>query len=172
MAIQRTHTSSSFTNKTFPIVLVCDGIHSPSNIGSLFRIADALGIAEIVFCNATINFKSPRLQKTARSTQKQVVFSESNNIKHTLDALKSKEYSLVALEITDNSMSLEEITFTKNEKIALIIGNEKTGVSNEVLQQANQCVQIEMYGKNSSMNVVQATSIALYAIINKLYIKK
>ena len=67
--MQLTHKESNQTQNSFPIVLVCDGVQSPSNIGALFRIGDAFGVSKIYFCNADINFYSPRLQKTARNTQ-------------------------------------------------------------------------------------------------------
>ena len=170
MPLQHTHNTSTFSTKKFPIVLVCDGVQSPSNIGSLFRICDALGVSEIVFCNALINIDSPRLQKTARSTQKKVSYSESKNILKTLEEFKQKEFTPIALEITDKSIPLEKLSLPKNEKIVLIIGNEKLGISDVVLKKTPLSVHINMFGENSSMNVVQATSIALHSIINKLYI--
>jgi len=170
MSIQLTHKTSSFLNKKFPLILICDGVKSPSNIGSLFRVCDALGVSEIIFCNPELNINSPRLQKTARNTQKKVSFSTSLDIIATIDKLEKENYSIVALEITDTSTSLENNLANKNQKIALVIGNEQQGISEEALQKCDQSVHINMYGENSSMNVVQATSIALYSIINKLYI--
>ncbi len=170
MSLQHTHKSSNFKTKKFPIVLVCDGVQSPSNIGSLFRICDALGILEIIFCNAIINLDSPRLQKTARSTQRKVSYSESNNILKTIEEFNQKGFKPIALEITDNSISLEKLSLLNNEKIALIIGNEQEGISEKTLEFIPLSVHIEMFGDNSSMNVVQATSIALHSLINKLYI--
>jgi len=170
MPSQHTHKTSTFSFKKFPITLVCDGVQSPSNIGSLFRICDALGVSEIIFCNAVINFNSPRLQKTARNTHKTVSYSTSTTILETLESLKNNGFTLVALEITDASIPLETISLPKNKKIALVIGNEKLGVSKEVLKYIPASVHIPMFGKNSSMNVVQATAIALQSIINKLYI--
>ena len=170
MSAQHTHTTSAFSVKKFPIVLVCDGVQSPSNIGSLFRICDAFGVSEIIFCNSIINFNSPRLQKTARSTQKKVSYSESTSIVTTIEQLKKNDFTIVALEITDTSVALEKLSIQLNQKIALIIGNERQGVSKEVLQGNPLAVHIEMFGENSSMNVVQATAIALHSIINKLYL--
>jgi len=170
MSFQHTHTTSSFSVKKFPIVLVCDGVQSPSNIGSLFRTCDALGVSEIVFCNSDLNINSSRLQKTARSTQKRVSFSESNNIIKTIEEFKQKGFNPIALEITDNSIPLEKLSLPNNENVVLIIGNEKLGISKKVLKYISLSVHINMFGDNSSMNVVQATSIALHSIINKLYI--
>jgi len=168
MSNQLNHTNTRFTKNNFPIVLICDGVQSPANIGSLFRISDALGIEKIIFCNASINLSSTRLLRTSRNTHKKVVHISSDNCLEEINALKQKGYRLLALEITDNSIPIEDISIDKNEKIAIIIGNEQHGISEEILNQIPISTHINMYGENSSMNVVQATSIALYNMISKL----
>lgn len=171
MAIQLTHKESNPSQRSFPIVLVCDGVQSPANIGAIFRICDAFGISKIYFCNAVINFYSSRLQKTARNTQLYVPYSVKNNTASELNKLKNDGYTIISLEITDSSTTIEKLPELKTEKLALVIGNEKQGISEEVLNISDLFTHIDMYGKNSSMNVVQATSIALYALINKFYTK-
>ena len=169
MIRQLAYKESNHAKKVFPIVLICDGLKSPSNIGGVFRVCDALGIPEIIFCNSQINFNSPRLQKTARNTQHYVSYSENKNTLNAIINLKDNGFKIIALEITDSSESIENLSLFDNQKIALIIGSENEGVSDKVLTNSDLCVHISMYGRNSSMNVVQATSIALYALINKIY---
>lgn len=168
--MQHTHYTAKFTSKIFPITLICDGVQSPSNIGSLFRLSDAMGVEKIYFAHSEININSPRLQKTARSTQKKVAFDTTDNSISILTQLKNNGYTILALEITDSSIPIETFSMEIDKKTALLIGNEQQGISEELLQMVDQTLHINMYGENSSMNVVQATSIALYAIINKLYI--
>ncbi len=170
MPQQLSHYNTPIKPKKFPIKLICDGVQSPSNIGSLFRICDAMGVSEIIFCNTELNISSPRLQKTARSTQKKVVYSISENILQTISELKKENYKIIALEITDKSIYLEEVVLSKKQKIAIIIGNEQHGISNKVLKTCDINTKISMFGKNSSINVVQATTIALYTMVNKLYL--
>jgi tRNA G18 (ribose-2'-O)-methylase SpoU len=79
-----------------------------------------------------------------------------------------ENFEIIALEITNTSVPIQKITTPKGQKIALLIGNEIDGVSEALLAIANQTTHITMYGNNSSMNVVQATSIALYEISNQL----
>ena len=168
MSSRLKHSTTSFISQSFPITLICDGVQSPANIGSLFRICDALGVEKIFFCNASINFSSSRLLRTARNTHKKVAYNISNNCIEVVDYLKQKGYKVIALEITENSIPIEEINVANGDKIALIIGNEQYGVSEEILKLHPTSTYINMYGNNSSMNVVQATSIALYSLINKL----
>jgi len=170
MPKQLTHFNTKNLNKKFPIILLCDGIKSPSNIGSLFRLSDALGVSEIVFCDSNLNLKSSRLQKTARSTQKRVSHRIGTEIVSEIERFKNDEFQIIALEITDTSVSVANFLATKNQKIVLVIGNEQQGISNKVLQISDTIIKIDMFGNNSSMNVVQATSIALYTLVNKTYI--
>lgn len=167
MSVQHSHHTSQFIPKKFPIVLICDGVRSPANIGALFRISDAFGIEEIIFCNANIDFSSARIKKTARNTIDKTAYSISNDIVSELERLKLQHYDPIALEISDTSVALEKFEPTNN-KIALIIGNERNGISEQVLARVSSTVHIQLYGTNSSMNVAQATGIALFSLINKL----
>lgn len=79
-----------------------------------------------------------------------------------------KGYDLLALEITSDSSALDEFKFNEIQKIALVVGNEKTGIEEEVLNLCTKKLHIRMFGQNSSMNVAQATGIALYEITKSL----
>lgn len=164
---QLTHEESNYSQKVFPRVLVCDGLKSSSNIGALFRVCDGLGIPEIIFCNTEINFNSPRLKKTARNTQRYISYSEKKHTLSTINNLKDNDLKIIALEITDSSESIENLSLLSDQKIELIIGNEQEGVPDSALTNSDLCLHVDMYGKNSSMNVTQATSIVLYTLINK-----
>ena len=167
MASQHSHTTSPFSRNKFPITVICNGLQSPANVGSLFRICDAFGVQEIIFFNAVIDFTSPRLRRTSRNTHERVPYLVKDHITSELKKLIDSGFTLIALEISSNSIPLEELLIP-NQKIGLIIGNEKDGISPDVLEKVSQTIHIEMYGNNSSMNVVQATGIALHSITNQL----
>jgi len=163
--VQLTHYTSYFKQHQFPIVLICDNVTNAPNIGSLFRIADAMGIEKLIFCGDNIPI-GRRMTKTSRSTEKYVPYEIHESIASLIKSYAS--YQLIALEITNDSKALESLKVERDKPVALIVGNENFGISDAVLKQCNEVVHIDMYGKNSSMNVVQATSIALYAITNQL----
>ncbi|MFD2550979.1 TrmH family RNA methyltransferase [Bizionia sediminis] len=165
--MQLTHYTSKFSPKRFPITLVCDTISNAANVGSLFRTADAFGAENIVFCGAQTAF-GRKMTKTSRATEKYVPFETQTDVLKTVSSLKEKGYFVVALEITSNSKPLQNTNFNGNQPIALVVGAENFGIANEVLEQVDAIVHINMFGNNSSMNVVQATSIALYEITNQL----
>ncbi len=159
--MQLNHENSNFVKKEFPITLLCDNVNKPYNIGSLFRVCDALGLKEIVFCNTKVSIPSKKIRKTSRSTEKYVPFRHVDNIVDYLLPLK-ESHQIIALEITQNSKSLQSFSFNFDKPIVLVIGDENFGVSNRVLEIANTIIHIDMFGNNSSMNVVQAANIAIY----------
>lgn len=142
-------------------------MNNAPNIGSLFRIADAFGVEELIFCGEDIPL-GKRMKRTSRSTEKYVKHAIENDIQKVLEYLKSKNYHLIALEITKDSMPINDCKMPKDKPIALIIGNENHGVSETVLNHIDKALHINMYGENSSMNVVQATAVALYELTNQL----
>jgi tRNA G18 (ribose-2'-O)-methylase SpoU len=146
---------------------VCDHIYFQQNLGSLFRIGEAFGIEKIIFIGKEIPLTPRKINKTSRSTHLQIPHSI---IEETIEAiaLLQEEYHIIALEITSTSNPIQQLSVPKNKKVALLIGNEIEGVSASLLAIANQITHITMYGNNSSMNVVQATSIALYEISNRM----
>lgn len=164
--MQLTHHTSHFKKHKHPITIVCDNINNAPNIGSLFRISDAFNIDQLIFCGDNIPI-GRRMTKTSRSTEKYVYYKIEADITNLINRLKST-HTIIALEITDKSVELNTFKLVTSKPIALIIGDENFGVSEAVLQMADTVVHINMYGNNSSMNVVQATSIALYEITKQL----
>ena len=165
--MQLTHANTHFEKRSFPITLVCDHIYFQQNLGSLFRIGEAFGIEKIIFIGKDIPLTPRKINKTSRSTHLQIPHSI---IEETIEAiaLLQEEYHIIALEITSTSNPIQQLSVPKNKKVALLIGNEIEGVSASLLAISNQITHITMYGNNSSMNVVQATSIALYEISNRM----
>ena len=165
--MQLTHENTPFEKRCFPITLVCDHIYFQQNLGSLFRIGEAFGIEKIIFIGKDIPLTPRKINKTSRSTHLQIPHSIIEETTEAI-ALLQEEYHIIALEITSTSSPIQQLSVPKNKKIALLIGNEIEGISASLLAIANQITHITMYGNNSSMNVVQATSIALYEISNRM----
>lgn len=168
---QLNHYNSNFTKQNFPITLVCDSINNAPNVGSLFRTADAFGVEKIIFCGSPIPI-GRKMTKTSRATEKAVLFEEKESILETVNRLKLDNYQIISLEITGNSQSIDSYVFPKNQNIALVVGDEAFGVSEAVLNLSDAVIHIDMFGQNSSMNVVQATTIALYEITKQCFKNK
>ena len=164
--MQLTHYNSKFRQKTFPVSLICDGLTSPYNIGGMFRIGDAFGIEQLYFINSTQNLGN-KYKRTSRSTEKNVSFKVVNNFESVYQDLNSKGYHFLILEITEQSVPLQSIQLDHDQPVALVVGSENSGVSDSILQMIPEHFHIEMYGVNSSMNVVQSTGLALYELTNR-----
>lgn len=165
--MQLTHEENQFERKTFPITLVCDHIYFQQNIGSLFRISEAFGVENIIFFGKDIPLTPRKINKTSRSTHLHVPHSVIEDFTELHSFLIDNDFEIIALEIASTSKPLKEVVIPENKKIALLIGSEINGISDELLKLSHQIVHINMFGKNSSMNVVQAASIALYELTCK-----
>lgn len=165
--MQLSHEDNKFKKQVFPIVLVCDNVTNAPNIGSLFRLADAFGVEELIFCGEHIPI-GRRMTKTSRSTEKYIKYRVESDVLSVVELFKNLNYFVVSLEISDLSSELNQFNFKQDKPILLIVGDENFGISESVLKTSHAILHINMYGQNSSMNVVQATGIALYEITNQL----
>jgi tRNA G18 (ribose-2'-O)-methylase SpoU len=147
-----------------PIKLLCDGINLSANIGSIFRICDAFRVDEIIFGGLGIDTKSRKVTRVSRSTHLLIQHRKTKDLWHEIEVLKSQNYTILALEITESSKPVHQLKISPKQKIALIIGSEMYGVSHEVLKKCHDIYHIPIYGKNSSMNVSTALGIMLYEI--------
>lgn len=165
--MQLNHYNTNFQQQIFPITVVCDNVTNAPNLGSLFRICDAFGIEQLILCGSHIPL-GRKMTKTSRATENVVKYQTQENTIEVISELKNKKYFIVALEITSESKSIQNFSFPVNQPIVLLIGDENFGVSEKTLKLCDAVIHIPMYGRNSSMNVVQATNIALYEITKQL----
>lgn len=143
------------------IVLVLENLEHEENIGSAFRLGDAFGVRKIiVVSNGDINTK--KVEKTARNCTKNVSFQIVSTIQEAFEEISNLNCLPVSVEICDDSLPLRECDFSRYTGVALIVGNERNGVSQEALDNSAFSVHIDMFGVNSSINVSTALAIALY----------
>lgn len=165
--------------KTTSISLIALNIRSSQNVGSFFRTSDAMGINHIYIVGYTPSpidkFKRPdkAIEKTALGAEKSVPYSQHKTLSPLLKKLKKENYTILALEQNINSIDYRKInkilkpktklssSTTKLVKIALILGNEVTGVPASVLKNVDHIIEIPMRGIKESLNVSVATGIAL-----------
>ena len=158
---QRNHYNTHFTKHTFPITLVCDNVSNAPNIGALFRIADAFGVEKLILTGEQIHL-GRKMKKTSRATENAIPHEIHENILPVVQLFKNNDHQIIALEITNNSIAINQYQLDTSRPIVLIVGDENFGISETVLDLCDTIIHIKMFGQNSSMNVVQATNIALY----------
>lgn len=148
--------------------MLLHNIEVPMNVGSLFRIADSFALEHLYLSGRTIRPPNRKLRKTSRSTEQTVNHSSIDSPIELINSLKSEGYRVVSLELTNYSVDIRLFKCDRSDKLLIIPGAEKSGVAAELLALSDECVHIPMRGKNSSMNVAAACSIALYEFSGRL----
>lgn len=138
-------------------------------MGSLFRLADAFHIEKMVFCGNPVNTTSNRMRRTARATYEKIPHEFWELTEEAVEYYKEQGYTPIALELTSQSIPVGDMGYGDLGKILLVVGNERSGISDKVLELIAIKVHITMYGSNSSMNVSHAAAIALYEITKTLF---
>ena len=156
------------------VVLIAHDIRSTHNVGSLMRTAECLGVDHVYFTGYTpyptaqndgrlphISAKlTQQIHKTALGAEALIPWSHHETIEKLLETLQTQGYRLAALEQTGESIPLRE--YVPDKKIALLIGREVEGIDPDLLARCDIALEIPQSGKKESLNVVQATAIALY----------
>jgi tRNA G18 (ribose-2'-O)-methylase SpoU len=154
--------------RVFPLRVVANDLDDPLNVGSLFRLADALGVEHLHLTGSSARPPNSRLHKTSRSAEKHVSYSWSPDAVATVRSLRAQGYTVVALEITSASMDIRRFHPGPDDKICLVLGGENAGVPQELLDISDCTLHIPMAGTNSSMNVAMACAIAVFEITGKM----
>lgn len=146
--------------------LILPDIRSCHNVGAMFRTADACGVDKLFLVGYTSHPPKPQIDKVSLGAEKWMPWEAKTDLKKLILSLKKKGFQIVALEKTETSQELKKLEITKD--IALIVGNEVDGVTEEILKICDNVGHIPMYGKKESLNVSIAAGIAMYEIKNKL----
>ncbi len=149
----------------FPFVVVLDNVRSLNNVGSAFRTCDAFLIDKIFLCGITGKPPNAEIHKTALGAEDSVKWEYFANTLEAVTFLKNEGYKIIALEQTENSTSLSEYKIEKNEKFALIFGNEVKGVEQEIINFCDECIEIPQFGTKHSLNISVSVGIVLWEMI-------
>ena len=151
-----------------PLVIVLDNIRSLNNIGSVFRTADAFRIEAVVLCGITARPPHRDIHKTALGSTDSVAWEYFEKTSDAIEDLTGKGYRVFAVEQADQSTSLENFIMGKEDKIAVIFGNEIKGVSDEVIGMVDGCIEIPQYGTKHSLNVAVSVGVVVWELFKKL----
>jgi len=169
--IQLTHEDHERSNIKFPLSIIANDITDPLNVGSIFRLSDALGIEKLYLCGGTPVPPNAKINKTSRSTEKYVGYESHADAETLITKLKESGSSIISLEITSLSLAIDSEEFKKaisDKPVCLILGSENSGISEGLLSLSEMTVHIPMHGNNSSMNVISAASIACFEILRNM----
>ena len=144
------------------LVLVLPNIRSGHNVGAIFRIADGAGVDKLYLTGYTPCPPHVQIDKVSLGAEKWMPWEYCKQAGRLLKELKKMGYNIVALEQTKTSHNI--FIWQPKFPTALVLGNEKTGVSKSLLKYCDQSVEIPMLGKKNSLNVSVAAGIAMYRI--------
>jgi len=162
--IQLDHSQHRPAPRAFSLCYLAHDLDVPMNVGSLFRIADALGAAKIYLTGRSALPPNSKLRRTSRATEKTVPFSHAEDPLPVLHELKASGYRIISLELTSASIDIRQLAVRPSDRICLVLGSENAGVSQALLDASEQAVHIPMRGQHSSMNVATACAIATFEI--------
>lgn len=150
------------------LVLVLDNLRSTLNVGSIFRTADGGGVAHVYCCGTTPTPEHPKIKKSSLGAELSTAWSLHRNAVDLVLQLKQAGNIIVALESTKHSISLfDRKPVPGSKSLALIVGNEISGIDPEILAVADEILAIPMSGSKASLNVSVSAGIAIYTLLNQ-----
>lgn len=146
--------------------LVLPNIRSAHNVGAMFRTADGCGFEKLYLCGYTATPPKVQIDKVSLGAETWMPWEHEPDILGCIQSLKDQGIQIVALEQTTESISLT--SFEPITPLALIVGNEVDGLSEEILALVHRTVHIDMHGKKKSLNVSVAAGIAMHYITSHI----
>ena len=148
--------------KKNPIYIVLDNVLDTYNIGAVFRLADAVAAEAVILCAGSETPPNHRIKKASINTTEWVTWSYATTAAEAIKALRAqiKDIKIIAIEQDPRSVPYDTVAYTF--PVALVVGHETEGVSQEVLDMADAIVELPMWGVNVSLNVMVSLGIVLY----------
>ncbi|QOI96900.1 MAG: RNA methyltransferase [Flammeovirgaceae bacterium] len=151
-----------------PVCIVLDNIRSLHNVGSAFRTADAFRIEKIYLTGITGTPPHREIHKTALGATESVDWEYAEKPEEAVRKLKSRGYTIVAIEQTTASQPLHQSSFVPDDRLCLVFGNEINGVSEPVIELADAAIEIPQAGTKHSLNVSVCLGIVVWELVRKL----
>ncbi len=148
-----------------PIVVVLENIRSAYNVGSVLRTADAFLLQGVYTTGYTPHPPHKQIDKTALGAHESVLCKHFSDADAAIEELKSDGFKVMAVEQAQNSIMLNELRISNNEKIALLFGNEVTGVEQSTIQLCDGCIEIPQAGMKHSLNISTAAGVVLWELV-------
>jgi 23S rRNA (guanosine2251-2'-O)-methyltransferase len=152
-------------SEKIPVVAVLENVRSAYNVGSVFRTADAFLMEAIYLCGYTAFPPHKEIKKTALGAEDTVHWKHFKLIGDAIADLRSLGYKIYAVEQAENSFKLGAIAFEPGEKMAVVFGNEVTGVEQSTIEACDGCIEIPQMGMKHSLNISVAAGIVLWELI-------
>jgi 23S rRNA (guanosine2251-2'-O)-methyltransferase len=151
-----------------PFIIVLDNVRSQSNVGSIFRTADAFLTEAIYLCGITACPPHREIQKTALGATESVAWKYFPKTADAITDLKKMGYKIIAIEQAEGSVELQNLQIKNGLKYAMVFGHEVNGVDQEIVNKSDICVEIPQFGTKHSFNIAISAGIVLWEVNKKL----
>ena len=148
--------------RDLPVTVVVDSLRSALNLGGVLRSCDCFGFERAVLCGYTADPAHPRVVRSAMGCEMRIPSVREDDVVCAIESLKREGVQVVALETTNDAVEVSDFEFSF--PCAIVIGNERFGVTASAVSACDAVVSIGMYGNKNSLNVVSAFSICAYSI--------
>ena len=153
------------TSTKIPVIAVLENIRSAYNVGSVFRTADAFLIEAIYICGYTCIPPHKEIKKTALGAEDSVEWRHFQNTNLAIQELNGLGYKIYAVEQAEGSTMLNDFQYDGSGKIAVVFGNEVTGVEQDSIRQCDGCIEIPQFGMKHSLNIATAAGVVLWELV-------
>ena len=151
-----------------PLILVLDNVRSLNNVGSAFRTADSFLLEAIYLCGHTGTPPHRDIHKTALGATETMQWKHFSTTLDAITSLKQQGYKVYAVEQTEMAIFLNDFKPSPNEPMAFVFGNEVNGVSQDVVNACEKCIEIPQLGSKHSLNISVSIGIVIWDVINKM----
>ena len=147
-----------------PVIVILDNVRSMHNVGSAFRTCDAFAVEALYLCGYTPAPPHRDIHKTALGATESVKWQHFPSTADAITAAKHAGYTIMAVEQAHNSIPLNELS-RHDHPLALVFGNEVTGVDEPVLAIADGCIEIPQWGAKHSLNIAVSVGVVLWELV-------
>lgn len=159
-------TNKPTNNKDASVYAILHNIRSAHNVGSIFRTADGAGVSKVYLCGYTPTPISNKVSKTALGAEKYLPWEHISQTLKLLEKLKKDGVQIIALEQSQKSFDYRKMKI--RPPLALLVGNEITGLNKKILSRSDKIMAIPMRGRKESLNVSVAFGVAIYKLLENL----
>lgn len=163
LAVVEKDTNTNKIDYNDDLFLILDDIQDPGNMGTILRTADSINLKQIIVSKGTVDAYNPKVIRSTMGAIFRINIIESDNLTKTIKEMKKNKIKIAATSLQTDK-SIYDVSY---EKTAIVIGNEANGVSNEVLELADEKIKIPMTGKTESLNASVATAVILYEAVRQ-----
>lgn len=157
--------------KKNPIYIVLDNVLDTYNIGSIFRLADAVAVEEVIITGLAEVPPNTRIKKASINTTEWVKWRYAPTAKEAIETLRMDVRDLRVVGVEQSKKSIPYAEMKGEFPVAVVVGNETHGISEEVLEMCDSIIELPMFGVNISLNVMVSLGIVLYKTLENLEIR-